>query len=223
MQTIILNVLKKNRKYFACTTETGYKARLLIDDNSSGLELGEQELTVNDLSKRTKYGTDLIFALAADLETIKSSGIVTLSHFMYNADLVDDCKQLGGKWDAEEKCWVFSDIIADKVELLDSIYNSDLVSVEITNIAKDCDGDGEYIIGDKKPVYFLGYVIARASGKNSGAVLGDNIALMLGTIESGGSVKHWETVITNHSVFRLKIPSLLLDQYSGRHWKVDRL
>lgn len=228
MKTITLNVIKKNRKYFACKTASGHKARLIIDDNSKDLPLGEQELPVNDCSKRTKYGTDLIFELAADAETIAEAGIVTLEHFMYNSDLVEQCKSLGGKWDSEEKCWVFSDIVADKVEELDDLYNSELISIEITNVC-NWNGKPDTIGEHTGPVYFLGYMLARARGRDSGAELGDNISLIRGGVRSGGSMKNWYTIIEEESVLRLKVPKKLLDIHMTENgilwdeWKVETL
>ena len=213
MQTIYLNVIKKNRKYFACKTKSGYKARLIIDDNSKDLQLGEQELLVNDRSKKTKYGTDLIFELAADSKEIESGGIVTLEHFAYNYDLVDECKNLGGKWDSEEKCWIFSDIVEDKVEELDELYNSKLIPIEIIANSYDYDNEPDNISEHTSHVYFLGYPIAKAYGRDSGAVLGDNVSCIQGKIWSGGSMKNWRTYIEAGAVFRLKVPEKLLDIY----------
>jgi len=228
MKTIKLNVIKKNRKYFECRTSNGYKARLIIDSNSENLELGEQDLPVNDKSKRTKYGVDIILELAADAEEIKSAGIVTLSHHIYNQDLVEQCRALGGQWDSDENCWVMSDIVADKVEELDDIYNSDLIPIEIS-VAPDSDGDKNEICGHASAVRFLGYTIARATGRDSGAKMGDNVSFIKGTYRSGGSVKNWKTVVSDDSVVRIKVPTKLLDIYIDNvnnivdGWEVKKL
>lgn len=222
MKTITLDIIKKNRKYFACKTSNGYKARLIIDKNSENLELGVQELPVNDKSVRSKYGTDIILELAADADEIKAAGIVTLSHHLYNHDLVEDCRKLGGKWDSEEGCWVFSDIVEDKVEELDAEYNTDIIKVEITAVEKDYDGDEANIIGNAAPVRFCGYTIAKATGRDSGAKIGEEISMIKGKIRSGGSMKNWKTVVEHGSVFRLKIARGLLE-YSGNEWDVKIL
>jgi hypothetical protein len=73
MKTITIIIEKKNRKYFAAKVN-GYKCKLLIDENSEGLELGTHELLVNDISVRSKYGTDLIYSVYKKTE---DGGIVT--------------------------------------------------------------------------------------------------------------------------------------------------
>lgn len=222
METKTFNIIKKNRKYFAATVN-GYKCKIVIDDNSQALEVGEHELIVDDLSKRTKYGTDLIFKLAADVQKQLAAGIVTLSHHQYNSKLVTKCRDLGGRWSAEADCWVFRDIVEDRVEQLDEIYNSPLIAIEITALSD--------IDGEKGPVTFCGYTIARAYGRDSGAKLGDGVSLMSGSIDSGGSVKNWKTSINEGAVFRLYIPEELLmcpevfDWYytATRNWKISIL
>lgn len=222
METKTFNIIKKNRKYFAATVN-GYKCKILIDDNSQALEVGEHELIVDDMSKRTKYGTDLIFKLAADAKEQQEAGIVTLSHHAYNSKLVAKCRAMGGRWDAESDCWVFSELVEDKVEELDDIYNSDLVAVEITALDDIYEG--------KAPVTFCGYTIARAYGRDSGAKLGDGVSHISGSIYSGGSMKNWKSGVKEGSVFRLLIPCELLmcpdtfDWYypSTRNWKISIL
>mgnify|MGYP001614861289 CR=1 FL=1 len=86
MQTLELNLIKKNRVYFKCTNEKGYEVKLKVDEKSQNLELGKQKLLVNDISVRSKYGTDLIYQVYAE---IKEEGIVSIKH-RYNSLLVDD-------------------------------------------------------------------------------------------------------------------------------------
>ena len=213
IKTIKLDVLKKNRKYFACK-KNGYKCRLVIDENSKDLEVGQHELMVNDVSVRTKYGTDLIYKLAADAKEQAESGFVTLSHFTFNQDLVDDCKNLGGKYD--NNVWVFSDIVADKVDELDFLYNSELIAVEITAL--------EDIREWHAPVSFMGYSIARAFGRDSGAKLANDVSMIKGGYDSGGSMKNWVTRVDEGSVFRLKVPSELfkiMRKGESEIWKIE--
>lgn len=87
------NVLKKNRKYFAASLN-GYKCRILIDELSQNLSIGTQLLDVEDISVRSKYGTDLIFKLKSSIEEQNESGFITLTS-TYNTYLVDKCRALG--------------------------------------------------------------------------------------------------------------------------------
>src|SRR5579863_7059156 len=154
MKQITLDILKKNRVYFKCKNERGYEVKLKVTPKSECLSLGKQDLLVRDCSVRTKYGTDIIYDLE---EEIKTDRVVTLQS-RYNAYLVEKCKELGGRWDAESKTWVFSAIVEDKVEVLDALFNSEIVTIEIT--AK---GDRW---GSKDAVCFAGYRIAKAWGRD---------------------------------------------------------
>ena len=160
------NIIKKSRKYFSATTG-GYPCKILIDSNSGSLEPGQQELEVDDISVRSKYGCDLIFKLSASVSEQKTAGICTLRTPLYNSVMVSECHNLGGKWDSDAKAWVFSGIVADKVELLDEKYGSSLIPVEITFT--------DYLWGSKGPAELCGFIIAKASGRDSGANLGQGI------------------------------------------------
>lgn len=208
MKTITLNVLKKNRVYFKCQTQSGFTVKLRIDSASESLHLGEQELLVRDVSVRTKYGVDIIYELEAAIK--KDERKVALQHATYNSELVKKCKELGGKWDGEAKAWVFSSIVEDGVEELDFKYNTNLVDVEITATTD--------LSAHTSSVTFFGYTIARATGRDSGATLGDNVCMVNGHISSGGSVKNWSTEIRSGSVFRLSISENLLEVDSN--WSV---
>ncbi len=205
MKTIKLKILKKNRKYFACMSDN-YKCKLLINENSSHLEPGGEprEFLVNDISVRSKYGTDLIYELYAK-DTEETQGICTLKHEKFNSNLVNACKKLGGKWDKGESAWIFSAIIEDKVEELDVLYNSEHITVEIT--AKN------RMEWRTESVDFLGYTIARAYGRDTGAKLGDGVSQIEGKIDSAGSMKNWTTVVTIGSIFRLMVPKDLLNAF----------
>ena len=53
------------------------------------------------------------------------------------------------------------------------------------------------------PVTCCGKVLARASGRDSGAKVGDDVALIDGSITSGGSSKNWRSIVKKDSVFKL--------------------
>jgi hypothetical protein len=202
MKTIKVELLKRNRKYFAAKFESGCPVKILIDDASEKLELGMRELVTEDISVRSKYGTDLIYRVIGEQK--KEDGVCTLKHPRFNRVLVVMCKNLGGRWDDEAKAWVFSSIVAAEVEELDYVYNSKEIPIQIT--AKQSIGAGH------DSVYFLGYPVARAMGRDSGATLGEGVSLISGKIDSGGSVKNWTTEIAEGTVLRLMVPEVLLDE-----------
>jgi hypothetical protein len=202
LRTITLTLIKKNRKYWACKVK-GYDAKLEVNENSENLTPGDHELLVHDISVRTKYGTEIKYTMSEKKTEIES--IVTLQHDRYNKYLVKKCQNLGGRWDAENKTWIFSSIVADKVDELDELYNSPAVTVELT-------ARGDEVYAGIDAVHFCGYPIARATGRDSGATLGDGVSMIKGKIKSGGSVKNWATCITGGAVFRLKCSEKLLEK-----------
>jgi len=195
-----LTVLKKNRKFFAAT-KNGYRCKIVIDDNSRELELGTHILDVEDVSVRSKYGVDLIFKLRGNAAVQEEAGICSLKA-PYNVDLLAECRRLGGTWDKTVGVWIFPAFVSDEVEKLDEKYNSDLVPVELTYTEND--------VGLCCPVYVAGFKLAQAFDRDSGAVVADGIAVMKGTIRSGGSIENWKTVVQEGTVLRMNIPELCL-------------
>lgn len=198
LTTVKLNILKKNRVYFQCKTENGYDVKLRINDASKDLSLGTHELLVEDASIRTKYGTDVIYIMHSEAGNEK---IVLKS--AYNEWLVEACKNLGGVWDREDKVWIFSTAVQKEVEDLDFIYNSELVTINLT-AKRDvyaCCG----------PITFLGYRLLTATGRDSGTKMEEGVAIISGERKSGGSRANWETQLSEGSILRLQIPKEVLN------------
>ena len=202
-----IELIKKNRIYFAAKNSCGYDCKVKITSESENLELGSHDLLIEDVSVHSKYGVDLIYIVKSN---VKETGIVSLKHFTYNAWLVDDCKKIGGKWDHEVKAWIFSAIVEDKVEELELEYNEKIVDVEITSksdLVNCCNG-----------VDFCGYTVALAKDRNGGVKLADGVYKISGEMKSGGSTKYWETRVSEGSVFRLKSSAALISRY--HRWTV---
>lgn len=208
-----LTILKKNRKYFACKLDNGAKCKLVIDSNSENLETGTHTLEVEDRSVRTKYGTDLIFALSAPAEEQADAGICTLTA-PYNIELVEACRELGGKFDRDTLSWVFSGLIADEVEELEAMYTEHMTPVEIV-------ATGE-LSSWHAPIDFHGYPLAKATGRDSGAVLCEGVSKVKGDVYSGGSVKNWTTKCDEGTTFRLMVPVAFAEKETDL-WTVTRL
>jgi hypothetical protein len=210
MKNINLQINKKNRKYFACT-HNGFEVKLVIDTTSENLSLGEHELLVEDISVRTKFGTDLIYKVVGEMK--KEGKIVTLQSHCYNDWLVDSCRKLGGKWDAEASTWVFSPLVEQEVDELDRLFNDDLIVIDIEAL--------DDITSYTSPVTFMGYTVARAFGRSSGAKIGAAVKQLDGSISSGGSAKNWFTQVTKGSRFRLEISkNLLAERELPKNWKI---
>ncbi|MGR5173528.1 hypothetical protein ACPV4O_20180 [Vibrio owensii] len=208
---MILNIIKRNRKYFAAETNSKHKCKLLIDSNSENLELGEHFLALEDISVRSKYGTDLIYKLSVSAEAQAEQGMVSLKAD-YNSLLVKKCRKLGGSWDKEQNAWIFPGFVSDEVEELDDIYNSVPITVEITAI--------EEILEYGKGIEFLGRPLCRAFGRDSGARFDNGIALISGYATSGGSHKNWATILNEDSVLRLEVPLKILEIHQDDRFNV---
>ncbi|MFC1234410.1 hypothetical protein [Vibrio sp. F74] len=206
-----LNIIKRNRKYYAAKTAHGADCKILIDDHSEELELGDQILAVEDISIGSKYGTDLIYKLKASAKEQVRQGITSL-RADYNAILVDESRALGGSWDKDEKAWIFPGFVSKEVDKLDEIFNSNLVTIEITAREEIC----EY----QKGIDFLGRPLCKAFGRDSGARINSDIAVISGYATSGGSRNNWQTILSEGTVLRLQMPSKLLELYQDDRFDV---
>lgn len=111
----------------------------------------------------------------------------------YNSEFVKRAKDLGGKWDANSKSWIFSESVVDYVKnLLQEIYG-----VTGENDYETCSLIVKNYTGceAKKGVELFGRSIACAFGRDSGAKLGDGIIWIYGIKKSSGSVKNWYTEV----------------------------
>ena len=120
---------------------------------------------------------------------------ISFTH-LYNVNLVAKAHRLGGVWSGE--AWVFPDLVADKIAEMETLYNGEMVAVEITAKSN--------LSCSRGPVTFLGYPIASAFSRDGGAKLGTGVSLIDGDITSGGSRANWTSNVDKGSVFRLKVP-----------------
>ena len=210
-----LTIIKRNRKYFSAKLENKYECKILIDENSEALEIGEHQLEVDDISVRSKYGTELIFKLSAPADQQKDAGICTL-RAPFNKNLTNACHKLGGKWDGNEKAWIFTGLVSDQVEELDEKYNSKLIGIEVS-VLRD-------YYEHTAPIYIAGFEIAKAFGRDSGAKLADGIAIISGKKPySCGSMKNWATEIAEGTVFRMQMPELCLGDIDTETFQVIKI
>ena len=213
-----LEITKRNRKYFSALLDGKCKCKILIDSASSELEIGAHVLEVDDISVRSKYGTDLIFKLSASIDEQQNAGICTLRSETYNSILVARCRELGGKWDGDQSAWVFSGLVENEVEKLDEHYNSSLIGVEIIF--------NNSMHGHQQPVFLAGYTLATANGRDSGARISEGVSVISGGFSSGGSMRNWQTVASQGTVIRMQIPELVLlelESNSGEDVTISRI
>lgn len=117
----------------------------------------------------------------------------------YNSRFVNEAKSLGGKWD--KKGWCFDKRILDEVKKTLRCYYYDdgdfreRVDVEIKTKVKLVARLNAYFMG--------GRLIASATSKSSGARIGEGIVFLQGGVDSGGSMRYWETQVEADSIFQI--------------------
>lgn len=120
----------------------------------------------------------------------------------YHEKFVERARKFRGTW--KNGAWWFDDSIIDYVrEVMIECFGTtgeedyeecDLLIKNFTDY------------GDKAPVCLFGRTIARAKGRDSGAELGDGIILISGDCYSSGSVKNWNTTVSDATFLIKKFP-----------------
>lgn len=142
-----------------------------------------------------------------------SAGKITIDT-PYNPAFVQRIKAMGGRWDTMGRVWVTDERNAEAVRAAmrevygrDDTPGADLVSVRVIVSGTIYAGRG--------PVVLFGRTIASATGRDSGARVGDGVAFTQGAPRSGGSMKNWATevrpgaVILIHDVPRAAVEARL--------------
>lgn len=124
----------------------------------------------------------------------------------YNSDFVKAIKGIGGaRWNRDKRAW---SIPAESVnvarEIMERIYGeSDITTGKMITLrikakeSMDAWHDG---------IYAFGVSLAHASGRDSGARVGENAMLVEGSIDSSGSAKNWTTYVSEGTVFQITVP-----------------
>lgn len=128
-----------------------------------------------------------------------NNGIAKI-HTSYNPDFVKKIKKIGGaKWDYEDKCWKVPASAVDTVrQFMKDVYGySDIEKNETISLKVTFDQEASSKCSD---VVLFGKVIAHASGRDSGARIGDDVAFRSGDASSGGSRATWYSIVEKGSV-----------------------
>ena len=124
----------------------------------------------------------------------------------YNKDFVNKMHGVTrAKWNRLENCWEApEETINDVRGILKDVYgysdidSNETIKVKLTIIEES------YHEERCADVTAFGKILAHAYGRDSGAEIGrDDVTLVKGSIESGGSVKNWTTRVAEGSVFTL--------------------
>lgn len=124
----------------------------------------------------------------------------------YNSEFVKAIKGVGGaRWNRDKRAWTIpAESIDVAREIMERIYGeSDVTTGNMVTIrikakeSMDAWHDG---------IYAFGVSLAHASGRDSGARVGENAMLVEGNIDSDGSVKNWTTYVGEGAIFQITIP-----------------
>ncbi len=201
MRTFLIS--ERSDTYFIAKVE-GMHCRILIDDNSRDLPLGQElKLHVEEISnKYAHYASDAIFKLTLPLEQQDSIAICTLHTGRKNRFIYQICVRLGGKWEPILNEWIFSQSVEEKVHALNEIIRSQPIIVEaefketITELGKE--------------LSLFGYPLVKGLRLNNSPILHKDIRIRAGDIAFIPGVSS-KTIARAGTKVRLKIPQAMLD------------
>ncbi len=132
----------------------------------------------------------------------------------YSKSFISKIKTIGSaKWNPEKRCWTVKEEDQKKAkEILLSVYGEDGETAQTTYYMKfECTEDYNVWCDSAR---LCGKIVARATGRDSGAKVGEDVVLEKGTFTSGGSAKNWETQIEKGAIFTLKhVPKSKIDDF----------
>lgn len=153
-------LIKKGRKYWTCLLNDLYSCKLVINNHTNDLIEGEYSLVVNDISRRTSFGTELIFECVESYNPFDSNDeTYILSSTPYNEWLVDEAHRLYGVWNAKDKTWIFPSRTAKDAQHLLEKYTSTLATIEVCVLQP-------YSMS-RSILSISGFIIAHMQGKNT--------------------------------------------------------
>ena len=129
----------------------------------------------------------------------------------YNPEFVRRIKMIGNaKWTG--KAWSVPEAAVEEARaiMLDvygetDVQESEKVKVKLTF--------SEEVVRGRAPIVIYGKTIASARGRDSGARIGEDVAIIKGAAKSDGSAKNWCTVITEGTELTVdNVPASMLDE-----------
>ena len=119
----------------------------------------------------------------------------------FNKNFAKKMRAMNGTWNGS--AWVVNTMFVSAVrEIMRNVYGYDDTDTDIQTVTLRIvflENQSAYHDG----IRMFGKTIATAYSRDSGARLGANVALIKGSICSGGSVKNWNTEIDRDTVINL--------------------
>ena len=120
---------------------------------------------------------------------------------MINLKAIAKFKKMGGKWDGSE--WIAPKLAKKEFDEIKKEFYEDLIVVEIkSNIDEYLPGD---MWGELHVRVIGGYLIAKVWGRDSGARISDDVAVIKGNFTSGGSIKNYVCQHEDEMIIRLEV------------------
>ena len=135
----------------------------------------------------------------------------------YNSEFVSKIKNVGGrKWNGAEKCWMVPESEVGVVrDIMMHIWGETDIPDDNKRVTVEVTFDDEFS-ARWDDVMLFGKVIAHATGRDSGAKVGDDVTLISGRVTSGGSVKNWYSVVKKGTVVHVRnVPENLVASMDG--------
>lgn len=125
------------------------------------------------------------------LVSITGSGDRLMVASPYNASFVRRARTLGGKF--VDRVWTFDARDEARVRALcHEVYGTDGVESDLCTVRVMFECGLARLCA---PIAIGGRTVARATGRDSGATLGDDVVVLEGGFTSGGSYKNWKTLV----------------------------
>ncbi len=154
--------------------------------------------------------------------TIERLGGRIVARTPFNGTFVSGARRLAGKWSGD--AWHFPASQEERVRsLCREVYGTDERGADLVTLQVRFP---ELHQAERRAVFIAGREVVRATGRDSGARLGDGVVLVSGEVGSGGSVKYWTTRIdpgTTLEVLDVPRPAAEAAVAAGRssHDRVD--
>lgn len=147
---------------------------------------------------------------------ITISGATATIETPYNANFVERIRKVGSaRWSSESRAWQVPAVAVEAVrQIMRDVYGEDDSPATGEKLVVRLTFADKYGAG-RKDVTILGKCLSRATGRDSGATVGEGVAYISGAPMSGGSVKNWRSCVSAGAVVMLyNVPKTLYDGYA---------
>lgn len=121
----------------------------------------------------------------------------------FSPDLPRRARELSGRWDRNEKEWIFPLQAENEVRALYMDVYGEFDTPADTVTIRCTVGNTQVGSPTRESLSLGGRVIARAFGRDSGARTAQGVVVVSGGFDSGGSRQNWSTDARENTIFRV--------------------